>query len=512
MMSRKLSVIILCSQTINKDVITNARTLNPYEIIVVMPDTKNKGLITFAEENECKVIIKEDTGRNEGYVTAVKIAGGDVLLFLKTDIALNPSLLSAFLKPIMDGHVQVVLNNLTSKFLQKRVKQWPDTFTLWRQVFNDAIGFSQLFIDSLISMPHAYTKEVIKSIGFESFENPVVAHMRILEQGLSISRHISIQDTLSGDEINPEQSYFKVPLTDAEKVCTKYFLEALAEWHRVHGVRGSYHDGGRRRNIIKDIKENNNLSAYAKIYKGKGMISSKYNNKQVSVIIPAQNEEKTIEAVIQQARIIEPKEIIVIINGSSDKTEEIVKKMDATVIVFEEPLGHDVGRSIGALEATGDILLFIDADFPISADYLFQFCKAVENGVDVALNDLNINHFPLYIVNLYKYMLNIACDRKELGVGSILAVPHALSKACVDGVGWDSLLNPNEAHVKAILQGYHVANVQFVDVMSPNRIRPDQHFSNTGHPKAVLRINGDHLESLAYLLERSQLRGAKDGE
>ena len=118
MMSRKLSIIILCSQTINKDVITNARALNPYEIIVVMPDSKNQGLITFAEENECNVIIKEDRGRNEGYVTAVKNAGGDVLLFLKTEIALIPSLLTAFLKPIMDGQVQVVLNHLTPKFLQ----------------------------------------------------------------------------------------------------------------------------------------------------------------------------------------------------------------------------------------------------------------------------------------------------------------------------------------------------------------------------------------------------------
>ena len=108
-------------------------------------------------------------------------------------------------------------------------------------------------------------------------------------------------------------------------------------------------------------------------------------------------------------------------------------------------------------------------------------------------------------------MLNIACDRKELGVGSILAVPHALSKVCVDGIGWDSLLNPNVAHVKAILQGYRVSNVHFVDVMSPNRIRPDQHFSSTGHPKAVLRINGDHLESHAYLLEHSQSGRAKDG-
>lgn len=54
------------------------------------------------------------------------------------------------------------------------------------------------------------------------------------------------------------------------------------------------------------------------------------------------------------------------------------------------------------------------------------------DGVDIALNDLNLNlRFPLYIVNLYKYMLNIACNRKDLGVGSTIAVPHAISRKCL---------------------------------------------------------------------------------
>ena len=151
------------------------------------------------------------------------------------------------------------------------------------------------------------------------------------------------------------------------------------------------------------------------------MNSSIYNGKQLSIIIPAQNEEATIKEVILEARKIEPKEIIVVINGSTDRTEAIAKQLGATVIVYEEALGHDVGRAIGAQEATGDILLFIDADFAIPAKDLHPLTKAVADGVDIVLNDLNLNlRFPLYIVNLYKYMLNIACNRKDLGVGSQL--------------------------------------------------------------------------------------------
>ena len=45
----------------------------------------------------------------------------------------------------------------------------------------------------------------------------------------------------------------------------------------------------------------------------------------------------------------------------------------------------------------------------------------------MVLNDLNLNlRFPLYIVSLYKYILNIACNRKDLGVGSQLLFPMLL--------------------------------------------------------------------------------------
>ena len=49
-----------------------------------------------------------------------------------------------------------------------------------------------------------------------------------------------------------------------------------------------------------------------------------YNGKQLSIIIPAQNEEATIKEVILEARKIEPKEIIVVINGSTDQQKQLL--------------------------------------------------------------------------------------------------------------------------------------------------------------------------------------------
>jgi hypothetical protein len=497
-MEYKLSIIILMDQ-IDTKIVETIQSINPFEILIV---SKNKETTLSDQTYNCKLIIAEEGERNEGYIRALKESNGNVFLILDGGILYDSSQLTAFLQPIKEGWAQVVLNNLTPTFIKKRVKQWPDSYTLWRQVFNDALGHNQRIINSLLSTPHAFTKEVVETIGYEGFENLAVAHMRILEQGFKINDQLSIPTIFPGDFFTPQLSKFHVPLTKGERDHMGTFFEALWEWHRVHGLRGNYHDGGRRRDLIYKLKDGVPLSDFASIHVGSGTSSSIYNGKQLSVIIPAQNEENTIATVITEAKKLQPLEIIVVINGSTDKTEEIAKQLDVTVITIPDALGHDVGRSIGAFMAKGDILLFIDADFPIFSYHLSQFCRAVVNGVDVALNNLNLDYFPLYIVNLYKYLLNIACDRKELGVGSMVAVPHAISRSCLDGIGWDSLMNPNLAHVKAVLQGFRMENVHFVDVMKPNRIRPDQHFAANGHPKAVLRINGDHLEALIYMLQQ----------
>ncbi len=88
-----------------------------------------------------------------------------------------------------------------------------------------------------------------------------------------------------------------------------------------------------------------------------------FSSPEISVIIPAMNESKTITRVIQEAKKIHPNsEVIVVVNGSTDSTENFAVKSGARVIHFLAPLGHDVGRGIGAKAAKGNILLFTDIE------------------------------------------------------------------------------------------------------------------------------------------------------
>ena len=55
---------------------------------------------------------------------------------------------------------------------------------------------------------------------------------------------------------------------------------------------------------------------------------------------------------------MKPFEIIVVVNGSSDTTKEIAEGAGCRVVYYEEALGINIGRAIGAKKAKGDILLF----------------------------------------------------------------------------------------------------------------------------------------------------------
>lgn len=500
-----LSVVIVLGEEKSKlnQILNKVHHIKPLEIIIVADDRMSaiQSIPTFIESN---VVVIEEKNKWKAPVHGAKIANGDVILFLNGEDVIFSVELERFIEPLLKKEQDVILNNIDSVCFEKMRVEWPSIAMVYRKIVNDVLGRMDLKYDSMLSMPYAITKKVIEDIGYDTLQNPALSQITLIEKGWRLQSSSAITNTSLNNIAANKTSFYKNELTKLEVCEIKENIKALESWLQRKDDRGNYTDGGRKREIIEQLKKQKNNSRF---HKGWGMNSSIYNGKQLSIIIPAQNEEATIKEVILEARKVEPKEIIVVINGSTDQTEVIAKQLGATVIVYEETLGHDVGRAIGAKEAIGDILLFIDADFAIPAKDLHPLTQAVANGVDMVLNDLNLNlRFPLYIVNLYKYMLNIACNRKDLGVGSTIAVPHAISRKCLEGIGWDTLHTACVAQVKAILEGYKVECVHFVDVMKPNRIRPNEHFATVGHPPAVLRITGDHAEGLSYLLKNRDFK------
>jgi len=99
----------------------------------------------------------------------------------------------------------------------------------------------------------------------------------------------------------------------------------------------------------------------------------------VSVIIPAYNEERSIANVIQDLPKDQVFEIIVVDNASTDQTASIAR--DCGCRVISEPkrgYGQACLTGIGALKPTTDLVVFVDGDYSDHADQLPLLIKPIK--------------------------------------------------------------------------------------------------------------------------------------
>jgi glycosyltransferase involved in cell wall biosynthesis len=116
---------------------------------------------------------------------------------------------------------------------------------------------------------------------------------------------------------------------------------------------------------------------------------------KVSVIVPAFNEEKllgeSLRAIREAMAAFPEAELIVCDNNSTDRTAEIARAAGATV-VFEPVNQISRARNTGARAATGNWLIFVDADSHPSPKLLEEVRetikaeKAIAGGVTVAFD------------------------------------------------------------------------------------------------------------------------------
>ncbi|MBS3939234.1 MAG: glycosyltransferase family 2 protein [Peptococcaceae bacterium] len=81
------------------------------------------------------------------------------------------------------------------------------------------------------------------------------------------------------------------------------------------------------------------------------------------VIIPAFNEEKTVGAVVAAAKQCAlVAEVVVVSDGSKDRTAKVAASAGATVIALPENRGKGGAMQAGLSSVPGDVYLFLDAD------------------------------------------------------------------------------------------------------------------------------------------------------
>ena len=109
---------------------------------------------------------------------------------------------------------------------------------------------------------------------------------------------------------------------------------------------------------------------------------------KLSIIIPAYNEEHTIETVIDAVKSVKhqdnlEKEIIIVNDGSTDRTAQILDKYtsDPVIKIFHQKnMGKTAALSEGIKDATGDIILIQDADLEYMPDHYPKLVEPILKG------------------------------------------------------------------------------------------------------------------------------------
>lgn len=235
------------------------------------------------------------------------------------------------------------------------------------------------------------------------------------------------------------------------------------------------------------------------------------NQSRLSVIIEVKKDHRTLKRVLRQAERLRPKELLLIVHDSNDLSLEIVLShpwRNLTTYVYPFPLGPDVWRAIGAREAKGDVLLFLDAGRVVAAKELLPFVQACYRGVDVAVRKaraLRNRGKRTPTLTLAKAYLN-SLLAQPVGKSSLIDLPFAMRREAVLQIGAEHLLIPPLAYAMAVVNGLrveHTCQVRGVRAAPLKKQRPKERMKREKRDSVHL---GDHLEALQYVADSGVLQ------
>lgn len=109
---------------------------------------------------------------------------------------------------------------------------------------------------------------------------------------------------------------------------------------------------------------------------------------RVSVIVPAYNSERTIgqclDSLISQTVRRSDYEIIVVDDGSTDGTADIVGKYTGVKLIRQDNAGPAAARNKGAFESSSEIILFTDADCTPSRNWMEEMVAPFDADAEIA--------------------------------------------------------------------------------------------------------------------------------
>ena len=111
----------------------------------------------------------------------------------------------------------------------------------------------------------------------------------------------------------------------------------------------------------------------------------------LSIIVPAKNEEIGLTGILPTLRARYPDaEIIVVDDNSTDGTSRICEKHHVSILKHPYSMGNGAAVKTGARAASGDILIFMDADGQHDPDDIPSLLDKLAEGYDMVVGSRSI--------------------------------------------------------------------------------------------------------------------------
>ena len=145
----------------------------------------------------------------------------------------------------------------------------------------------------------------------------------------------------------------------------------------------------------RDRAEKPAAAAIRAVYRAAPQVAGKTDLPRISVVICSYNGAGTVEACLKSMQRIDYPdfEIVFVDDGSTDRTQEIVKQFgdDPRFVNITQPnKGLSVARTVGAEAATGEIIVYTDSDCEADEDWLYQIALQLKASGHVGIGGPNL--------------------------------------------------------------------------------------------------------------------------
>lgn len=127
-----------------------------------------------------------------------------------------------------------------------------------------------------------------------------------------------------------------------------------------------------------------------------------------SFVVPVLNGELTIHQCLTSIlnQTLNSFEVIVIDNGSTDKTTQIIQSFSSVKYFLEPRKGRSIARNRGIEIARGEYVAFVDCDVILERDWLFHMDQAIKRfPMDVVGSQIIPSREPKNFLNNFRFLL-----------------------------------------------------------------------------------------------------------